>query len=162
MKKINKKLNFKTKNIELIIRPSARIKSRQWWKKVINHLKDKIKVYSKKKKINLFENYCYTLLITNNSEIKKTNYKFRKINKPTDVLSFHLKLNEQKKQNYLGDIMISLETAKRQAKQKGIKLEKELKTLLIHGYLHLIGYDHKLEKEAKIMFSLQNNLLKEI
>ena len=84
------------------------------------------------------------------------------INKPTDVLSFHLKLNEQKKQNYLGDIMISLETAKRQAKQKGIKLEKELKTLLIHGYLHLIGYDHKLEKEAKIMFSLQNNLLKEI
>ena len=54
------------------------------------------------------------------------------------------------------------QAAKRQAKEKDTKLENELKMLLIHGYLHLIGYDHKSSKEAKVMFSLQNNLLNEI
>lgn len=75
------------------------------------------------------------------------------------LLLFQLNKDEQKNKRYLGDIAISIEYAKKTACKKKIFLEEELQILLIHGYLHLLGYNHELRKEAKIMFSLQNKLL---
>ena len=113
-------------------------------------------------KVKLIKESTLTLLITNNSEIKNLNSKYRKINKPTDVLSFCLNKSEQIKNKYLGDIIISYEKAKKQAEEKTFPIESELLMLLVHGYLHLLGYDHKLKKEAKQMFALQNKILLEL
>ena len=149
-------------NFELIIRKGSTIKSRQWWLKYFNKLKGLFIKYLPKSKTELIQESTLTLLITNNSEIQKLNYRHRKINKPTDVLSFHLEKTEQIKNKYLGDIVISYEKAKKQANEKDFPLESELLMLLIHGYLHLLGYDHMIKKDAKKMFALQNKMLVEM
>ena len=146
-------------NCELVIRTDARIKSRQWWNQQAIKLWKLILKYLSSKKIRKFKDSSYTLLITNDTEIQNLNKKFRKINKPTDVLSFYLLKTEQINKKYLGDIVISIQTAKKQAKKENKPLERELIMLFIHGLLHLIGYDHKLKKDAKVMFSIQNKIL---
>ena len=75
--------------------------------------------------------------LVNDREIRKLNREFRKKDKPTDVLSFAY---DQK--GILGDVVISRDTAKRNAKQFGLTYRKELKRLIIHGILHVLGYDH--------------------
>lgn len=115
-----------------------------------------------KAKARYIKESAFTLLITTNNEIQKLNYTHRKINKPTDVLSFHLNKREQIKNRYLGDIVISSEKAKEQAYKKHFSVKSELLMLLIHGYLHLLGYDHMIRRDAKQMFTLQNKLLLEI
>ena len=149
-------------NFEVIIRKNCNIKSRQWWLKYLKKLKDLFIKHLPELKSKLVKKSILTLLITNNNEIKKLNYKYRKINKPTDVLSFHLNQKEQIKNKYLGDIVISYQIAKKQAYEKDFPVESELLMLLIHGYLHLLGYDHKLKKDAKQMFALQNKILLEL
>ncbi len=149
-------------NFEVIIRKDSNIKSRQWWLKYLKKLKGLLIKHLSESKIKLVKESTLTLLITNNNEIKKLNYKYRKINKPTDVLSFHLNKKEQIKNKYLGDIVISYQIAKKQAYEKHFPLESEMLMLLIHGYLHLLGYDHKLKKDAKQMFALQNKILIEM
>ena len=146
---------------EVIIRKNCNIKSRQWWFKYLKKLKGLLLNHLAESKFELIKKSTLTLLITNNTEIKNLNYKHRKINKPTDVLSFHLSKKEQIKNKYLGDIVISYEKAKKQADEKHFPIESELLMLLIHGYLHLLGYDHKLKKDAKQMFTLQNKILLE-
>ena len=155
MKRRYKKLD----KIEIIIRPNIKIKSRQWLDKKI--LKTKLLLISQlpPKLSNLTRNATLTLLITNDKEIQGLNKKFRKKNKPTDVLSFHLNREEQTKSDYLGDMVISIETAKKQAKEKKTKLNDELLLLFMHGYLHLLGFDHVKPKEAKRMFELQDGLM---
>ena len=149
-------------NFELIIRKGLTIKSRQWWLKYLTKLKRLLLKYLPKSKVELTKKSTLSLLITNNSEIQKLNYKYRKINKSTDVLSFHLSKKEQIKNKYLGDIVISYEKAKKQAGEKHFPVESELLMLLIHGYLHLLGYDHMIKKDAKQMFALQNKILLEL
>ena len=146
---------------EVIIRKNCNIKSRQWWLEYLKKLKGLLLKHLAESKFELIKKSTLTLLITNNTEIKKLNYKHRKINKPTDVLSFHLNKKEQIKNKYLGDIVISYEKAKKQADEKLFPRESELLMLLIHSYLHLLGYDHKLKKDAKQMFKLQNKILLE-
>jgi len=83
-----------------------------------------------------------SVLFTNDQEIKKLNSLFRQKNKPTDVLSF----SQQEGVHggvVLGDLVISLDTAKKQAKSYGVTLNQELLRLIIHGLLHLYGYDHE-------------------
>ncbi|MBI3589951.1 MAG: rRNA maturation RNase YbeY [Candidatus Melainabacteria bacterium] len=155
---MNKRTTNKT--IEIVIRPSSKIRSRQWWSKQLKKSKKLISKYlNNSTKRNLIRNSSLTLLLTNNKEIQNLNKRFRNINRSTDVLSFHLNKKEQLKKKYLGDIVIATEFAKKQAIKKRIPLETELQMLLIHGYLHLLGYDHKLIKQAKTMFSLQNKIL---
>ena len=79
------------------------------------------------------------------------NSNFRGKNKPTDVLSFPLRegIGGKVAGNALGDIVISLETTKRQAKELGATIKEELLRLLIHGLLHLLGYDHEGVSPAK-------------
>ena len=147
---------------EVIIRKNCNIKSRQWWLKYLKKLKGLLVKYLPESKFKLIKKSALTLLITNNTEIQKLNYRYRNINKPTDVLSFYLNKKEQVKNNYLGDIIISYQVATKQANEKHFPVESEMLMLLIHGYLHLLGYDHKLKKDAKQMFSLQNKILLEL
>ncbi len=97
------------------------------------------------------------------------NYSWRGKNKATDVLSFpQLELKELRGLSKvkglgpweLGDIVISLDTAKRQAKERKIPLEKELEILLVHGILHLLGYDHEISPaDQRKMERLERTLL---
>ncbi len=151
-----------TKHVELIIRNNCNIKSRQWWLKYINKLHKILFNHLPKKKYKSIRGFGFTLLITNDLEIKRLNLKFRRINKPTDVLSFQLGKNEQLRNKYLGDIVISSQQAAKQAKEKHFPTESELLMLLTHGYLHLAGYDHMIKREAKQMFALQNKILLEL
>jgi probable rRNA maturation factor len=97
-----------------------------------------------------------SILFTDDKFIKSLNKKYRGINKSTDVLTFNLeegdlKFPEVDKNKLLGDIVVSVETAQRQANNLNHNLEKELMILLIHGLLHLIGYDHEEDRDNKIM-----------
>jgi len=146
-------------NLEIVIRPQAKIKSRQWWTNSYKKINRFLNLYLPKNKSLFLKRKGLSLLVTNDKEIRDLNKRFRKKNKPTDVLSFQLERNNQIKQKYLGDIIISVETARKQAHIKGVSIDKELKMLFIHACLHLLGYDHMAKKEAKIMFLLQEKIL---
>ena len=88
--------------------------------------------------------------------MKKLNHKFRKKNKTTDVLSFPIKIQEKRKL-YVGDIAISYEIVKERAKRTNFFLEFD--KMWIHGYLHLIGYDHKKINDFKKMFKKEKLIL---
>lgn len=108
-------------------------------------------------------------------EIMKLNAKFRNIEKPTDVLSFptmNLKpfekiclkmhkedINPDTKHLSLGDIIICEEIAQKQAKEYGHSIEREMCYLIVHGYLHLLGYDHINEQDKIIMRGLEEQIL---
>ncbi len=93
-------------------------------------------------------------------EIAKLNHWYRKKNYPTDILSFSQPvIHEKQKMKFLGDIVISCDTAQKQALKGKQKLEDEIRMLLIHGLLHLLGHDHKNEPQARKMFKLQNDIL---
>ena len=107
------------------------------------------KIVSKLEQIEKLKNKKISLLITGDKIIKELNKKYRKKNKTTDVLSFaerDIRNNFYFNDNfYLGEIIINIEQAKRQSEN----FKKEILILLIHGYLHLIGYDHdNLQKEV--------------
>lgn len=106
-----------------------------------------------------------SVLLTDDSRIKELNCEYRGIDLPTDVLAFAMHDDQDSKilnPNILGDIVISLETAVRQAETAHHSIEREVVVLTIHGILHLIGYDHKTHEEANRMFEKQDYLLKSI
>lgn len=90
------------------------------------------------------------------SYMKDLNNRFRKINKQTDVLSFP---NDNINDTSIGDIFINLELAKKQAIEYEHDLKRELAFLAVHGYLHLLGYDHNTKEEEKLMFEKQEDIL---
>jgi probable rRNA maturation factor len=86
-----------------------------------------------------------SILIVNDAKIRKLNAQYRNIDKPTDVLSFAQEDDgmENMAPHLLGDIVVSAETAKRQAKEHQLAFTEELALLIIHGILHLQGLDHE-------------------
>ncbi|NEU72830.1 rRNA maturation RNase YbeY [Hassallia byssoidea VB512170] len=109
------------------------------------------------------------LRLTDDAEIQALNAQYRQQNKPTDVLSFAtLEVFPQSQEIsgamplYLGDIVISVDTAKRQAQQQGHSLATELAWLAAHGLLHLLGWDHPDEETETRMLKQQAILLKAI
>lgn len=92
-----------------------------------------------------------SILITTDKEIKILNRDYREKDKATDVLSFPLLEGEggDFAQSNLGDVVISFETAKRQAKDLNVSVPQEINRLLTHGLLHLLGYDHENVTEAE-------------
>lgn len=92
-----------------------------------------------------------SVVLVGDTKIKALNKKYRKKNKVTDVLAFDY-----------GEVFICLPQAKRQAKKLGHSLKKELATLLIHGVLHLAGYDDKTKKDYNKMAKKQKELCREI
>lgn len=159
-KKLKNILNLK--KITLFIRPQCNIKSRQWWHKQIKRIQKPFEKHLHNNKKTIFKRCAYSILITNNKEIKQLNSKFRNKKRTTDVLSFHLDKNEQYNQRYLGDIVISAEYVQKNAKNDMVSIEKELIILLVHGCLHLLGYDHIKPKDLKLMAPLQRNILNEL
>lgn len=97
----------------------------------------------------------FSIIFVSKKEIKHLNKQFRNINKITDVLSF----TNDEQDGYLGDIFICLKKAIKQAKTYEHSLEREISFLAVHGYLHLIGYDHQTKEEEKEMILKQEEIL---
>ena len=130
----------------------------KWKNKIKNpsyYFKKKLKKLSK---ISFFKKkkYEFSVLLTNNKKMKSLNFKFRKKNKPTDVLSFPF-INVEKKSVYIGDIAISFEVVNQRSKTSNFFLE--LDKMWIHGYFHLIGYNHRKIKDFKKMNKKENLVL---
>ena len=141
------------------------VENKLWNKKIknpSNYIKKKIKKISK---FNSLKKRCFslTILLTGNSKMKYLNKKFRNKNKTTDVLSFpnlgivDLK-NRTNTETYLGDIALSYEIINRRSKTSNFDLEFD--KMWIHGYLHLLGYDHKKIKDYKVMKKIENKIIK--
>lgn len=111
------------------------------------------------------DNAEVSVTIVDNKEIHALNKKFRNIDRATDVLSFPLydfeteSLPTDGSTAYLGDIIISAERAKEQAEEYGHSFDREIGFLTAHSMLHLLGYDHMVEDEEKIMFAKQEEIL---
>ena len=111
------------------------------------------------------DNTEVSVTIVDNEEIRKINNKFRNIDRATDVLSFPLidfdneSLPDDGSKIYQGDIIISIERAKEQAKEYGHSIDREIGFLTAHSMLHLLGYDHMVPEEEKEMFAKQEEIL---
>ncbi|MGL5021022.1 MAG: rRNA maturation RNase YbeY [Mycoplasmatales bacterium] len=114
----------------------------------------KIKKYVEYLDENLNNKKDFSLVFFSDEKIKNMNNEFRYKDSATDVLSF-----EEFMDDYLGDIIISVDTLKRQAKEYKHSEERELFFLITHGYLHIHGYDHMSEDEENEMMKLQEDLL---
>ena len=143
IKNTQKKINVNQKDIKLKI------------EKILKHLG--------------YQDFDIGIWFTTNQAIKKYNQKYRNKNKITDVLSFPshenlkpgqiIKTKTDEDKN-LGDIIISLERTKRDARELNRSFKEHLMVLIIHGICHLLGYDHKTEKEFEIMQKKEGELLK--
>jgi len=94
--------------------------------------------------------YDFTLVLSNDRTIRRLNRMFRHKDQSTDILSFPSSPEDQNTDPFenrsLGDMMVSVETAYRQAIQQGHSLDREIDILLIHGLLHLLGFDHETDQ----------------
>ncbi len=115
---------------------------------------------------------CLTVTLTNPENIRKINKEYRKIDKETDVLSFPMfekqELDEMiaKKQfeheDVLGDIIISIARVEEQAKEYGHSFERELSYMVVHGFYHLMGYDHIKEEDKVKMRPKEEKILNDL
>jgi probable rRNA maturation factor len=106
-----------------------------------------------------------TILLTDDAYLQQLNRQYRGMDQPTDVLSFPVGEDMPhiaELAHYLGDIAISVEYAQRQAATKGHELIAELKLLVIHGVLHLLGYDHADADEKAAMWASQEVILRKL
>ena len=132
------------------------------WKKKIKNIKNYFKLKQRKFNTNCNSSKSvkeFTVFLTSNYRMKNLNNKFRKVNKPTDVLSFPLNL-KLRKNLYLGDIAISYEIINKRS-LKSI-FDHELDKMWIHGYLHLKGYDHVKNVDYKKMNKKENLIFKQL
>ena len=131
------------------------------WKKKLKILKVNlilIKKNSNNKNLSKIKKE-FTIFLTSNYKMKYLNNKFRKINKPTDVLSFPLNI-KLKKNIYIGDIAISYEIVNKRSRKS--LFDHELDRMWIHGYLHLNGYDHAKNVDFKKMYKRENLIFKQL
>ena len=131
------------------------------WKKKIRNPETYIKKkLVKLNSLSLFKKKSknHTIFLTNNKKMRELNKKFKNKNKTTDVLSFpfHNKIN-YKKNIYLGDIAISYEIINKRSKNSNFFIEFD--KMWIHGYLHLLGHNHKKKKDFIKMKKLENLIL---
>ena len=109
------------------------------------------------------DNVEFNLIIVDNNYIHELNKTYRNIDRETDVITFALEdestiiIPDEKR--ILGDIYISLDKAKQQAEEYGHSLLRELSFLAVHGFYHLLGYDHQTKEEEEIMFKKQEEVL---
>ena len=121
----------------------------------------------KEEKLKL-KNLYVNIVLTNPKNIQEINSKYRNINKPTDVLSFPMFEKEEIKnihgkiKDVLGDIVISIEKVKEQAVEYEHSFKRELSYMVVHGFYHLMGYDHIKEEDKKIMREKEENILNKL
>ena len=104
----------------------------------------------------------FSVIIVDNKKIHEINKEYRNIDRPTDVITFALEDYEDVQfDNYrpLGDIYISIDKVKEQAKEYGHSELRELAFLTVHGFLHLLVYDHMEKEDEKVMFAKQEEIL---
>ncbi|MGK7946713.1 MAG: rRNA maturation RNase YbeY [Microcystaceae cyanobacterium] len=111
--------------------------------------------------------YALTLRLTDDAEIQQLNHQYRQKDQPTDVLAFATLDSDfpaisNEEPLYLGDIVISLDTAQRQARERAHSLKNEVLWLTSHGFLHLLGWDHPDEESLTRMLTDQKFLLKKL
>lgn len=103
------------------------------------------------------------IIISGDESLQNLNKEFMGIDAPTDVLSFPLGFdNPESGSRYLGDIVISYSQANAQAQQAGHETIEEIKLLIVHGILHLLGYDHAEPEEKEKMWAFQNTMLEQL
>ena len=118
-------------------------------------------------------NLYISIILTNPEEIRKLNKEYRNIDKETDVLSFPmfekseidqivLKQEKMLVRETIGDIVISIQQVEKQAKEYEHSFERELSYMIVHGFYHLMGYDHIEEKDKKIMRPKEEKILNEL
>lgn len=129
------------------------------------------KCFKEEKLDNL--NIYISIILTNHENIRRINNNYRKIDKETDVLSFpmfeKIEIDEivKKQEKFpikeaLGDIVISIERVKEQAIEYNHSFERELSYMVVHGFYHLMGYDHMEENDKKIMREKEEKILQEL
>ena len=105
----------------------------------------------------------FTILLSNNKNIKKLNKKFRNQNKTTDILSFPSeKKIDIKKSPYIGDIIVSYEFINKPKSLSTLEFKNKISKIFIHGFLHLLGYDHIKLKDFKKMLTEEEEIYKTI
>ena len=141
-----------------MIKANVILDSFKWKNKIKNPKNYFKKKLQKLSKIPLFKkkNQEFSILLTNTKKMKSLNFKFRRKNKSTDVLSFPIK-NVVKNDSYIGDIAICFEIINKRSKSSNFFLEFD--KMWIHGYFHLIGYDHKKLKDFERMRKKENSIL---
>ncbi len=140
----------------------------EYKKNILNVIKE---CFKEEKLENLNLSICITLTTPEN--IRKLNKEYRNVDKETDVLSFPMfekyeidKIVENKEKQpakeTIGDIVISIKKVEEQAKEYGHSFERELSYMLVHGFYHLMGYDHIEEEDKKIMRPKEEKILNKL
>jgi len=112
---------------------------------------------------NLPDSPSLLIRITDDEELKTLNLQYRGIDRITDVLSFQADFEDPDLESrYLGDVVIAYPRAEEQAQKRGHFVEAELQLLVVHGTLHLLGYDHGDRTEKEEMWSIQSQILKKL
>ncbi len=138
---------------------------------VFNETKEEVKEIESIKKVlkkgievEQLNNILFNVILVDNEYIHELNRDYRHIDRPTDVITFALEDNKDFPEcdtRILGDIYISIDKAHSQAIEYGHSFEREICFLAVHGFLHLLGYDHMEKEEEKVMFSRQELILNE-
>ena len=140
-------------SIEVFVQVEEEIKELETVEKVLYSAIEKEKL----------ENVSFNLIIVDNNYIHDLNENYRNIDRETDVITFALEdedtLVMPSDERILGDIYISIDRAKSQAEDFGHSLLRELSFLAVHGFYHLLGYDHMTEEDEKVMFKKQEEVL---
>lgn len=129
--------------------------------KLINKVVEKCFEVESLEKSNLY----ISIILTDPKNIQEINKEHRNIDKPTDVLSFPMfekdELENAKFENLevLGDVIISIEKVKEQAEEYGHGFDRELAYMVVHGFYHLMGYDHMVEEDKVVMRAKEENVL---
>ena len=133
--------------------------------KEIKELDTVLKVLDSALKKENLDNVSFNLIIVDNEYIHELNRDYRNIDRETDVITFALEDEDSiilpSDERVLGDIYISIDKAESQALEYGHSLLRELSFLAVHGFYHLLGYDHMTEEDEKVMFKKQEEVLEE-
>ena len=139
--------------VEIFVQVEENIKELETVEKVLYSAIEKEKL----------ENVSFNVIIVDNDYIHELNKNYRNIDRETDVITFALEDEDTiilpGEERILGDIYISIDKAKSQAEEYGHSLLRELSFLAVHGFYHLLGYDHMTPEEEKIMFQKQTEVL---
>lgn len=104
-----------------------------------------------------------SIVLTDDAHLQDLNQQFLGLNEPTDVLSFPAaEIDPDREVVYLGDVLISYQRATVQAEMGGHAVEDELKLLVVHGLLHLLGYDHATPQDKAEMWQIQEDILQDL
>ena len=150
-----------------MINAEVLIDSKKWEKIIRNpkiYIKDILNKFPNRYKF-IKKKVSITILLTNNKNIKLLNKKFRKKDKPTDILSFpffekkDLKKMYRKKNFYLGDIIISYQEFSKKNKND---YKNGFTKIFIHGFLHLLNFDHKSDKDFRKMNTIENKIFQKV